>query len=92
MFNKAIKKYTPSIFPGDVNLFLTTADKNNSVLAWQEFISGKMEDHTLSCGHWDIFKEPYDSELADKLKLILLDAHDNLKYRKQKERSGDGKL
>ena len=56
--------------------------KKNSVLSWQEFISGKMKAHTLSCGHWDIFKEPYDSELADKLKLILLNAHDNLKYRK----------
>ena len=81
MFKKAAKKNTPNIFPGDANLFRSTNSKSNLVLSWKEFIAGKTEDHTLTCGHLDIFEEPHDSVFAEKLNRVLLQAYDNLKNR-----------
>jgi amino acid adenylation domain-containing protein len=70
-------EYAPQPYPGVVTLFWASADRRASfdlVDGWRVLAEGGIEIHEISGSHLNLIKEPYVTELAQKLARCLKDA------------------
>lgn len=73
--DRAMSRYTPKSYQGDVLLF-TAEDQGDGVvypshLGWEGFVQGHLNLQTIPGSHLTIFEEPYVTELAKQLKELL---------------------
>ena len=69
--------YEPGSYDGPI--FLLNAEetddfyrtKGTTAETWRKYVSGKIEEHSIPCGHLGMFKEPFSQVLAARLNQIL---------------------
>jgi len=79
--NLAAKAYTPRVYPGRVTHFCSVdeyRDAHESPHCWAELATGGVEIHEIPGDHLNIVKEPYVTILAERLKVCLDRAQEDI--------------
>lgn len=77
----AAAEYAPQPYPGEVTLFWASADRRASfdlVDGWRVLAEGGIDIHEISGSHLNLIKEPYVTELAQKLGRCLRAAQEKV--------------
>jgi thioesterase domain-containing protein len=84
----AAAEYAPQPYPGAVTLFWASADRRASfdlVDGWRVLAEGGIDIHEISGSHLNLIKEPYVTELAQKLGRCLKAAQEKVTKRTLRE-------